>query len=166
MQAASGLGRAGLWEAKSGKEHGKLVFAPETAQLQAPFHPCNPQRLPGPDPTDRLVVPGKGSSALTPCPPPPRRCPHGAGLVRQAHRLRHQAGEPCGPLLSSSGGGGLPHLSPNFPYPSRNVVSDFTCPSTSTHTLSTLEKFFPLSRLSCFFLAGEDAGGEGRQAKR
>lgn len=70
MQAASGLGRAGLWEAKSGKEHGKLVFAPGTAQLQAPFHPCNPQRLPGPDPTDRLVVPGKGSSALTPCPPP------------------------------------------------------------------------------------------------
>lgn len=49
--------------------------------------------------------------------PHPRRCPHRAGLVRQAHRLSHQAGEPCGPLLSSSGGEGLPHLSLTFPHP-------------------------------------------------
>lgn len=115
---------------------------------------------------DRFGVPGRVSPALTSCPPHlPGRCPHGAGPVCQAHRLSHQAGEPGSSLPSSPSEPGHPLPSPSSP-PSQSLfeISWVTLhsPSTSTDTLSSLEKdFSPSLPLIVQFLSGWGGSGDG-----
>ena len=134
-----------------------MVFAPRTAQPALPpgaaawalAPPRDGFRCP-----EQLRVPDR-------VPSPPRRRPHGAGPVRQAHLLGDQAGEPGGPLCSSSHGALSVPCPP--PVPDRPIPSTFSWVrlhlplSTSTRTLSTLKKKFFLCLHNCpgFFQPGE-----------
>lgn len=158
---APGLGRAGLREARSGPGAGAggWCLPPGRLRLRSGPGPTAGQVW---DARAGLRGPHLAPSCL------PGRCPHGAGPVRKAHRLGHQAGEPGCPLLSRGWGVGPSVLPPpplwpvsDLPLPSAISWVSLHSPSTETHTLSALEKYmFPLTpQLSC--LSGWGDSGDG-----